>query len=374
MVLNVDDLQQAIDEEKRKIAELTAREGIKSHLFPAQPTLPLSGVSEVSSEQVNTQVNTEEGHTEVHTPISANPQVNPPVHQVKSVHKAPVPKPGANLGGRLAPLLALLTQGPSKQPSAPPPVAKLVAEKYNPIVEQVQDAFDRMESWAIAVKNWKLWTLLLDQYGLTNNFPMPTPALPAELPNYTNALSDALTKQTRRFGSCPVLKCKQALLYEEVHKVIKPWANTNFSSALMALAESLGVLLNSIPRGVLESKPSEEIADFLLQPNAAELVYAGTSPVLNPDLSRRLTDKIRMEAMAAKRQFMDTDLLALKHQTDVNLRKLQGAQVNCTSKTPSGAQLDQIHNLQRALEWHAAAQSAKTALGLAFEFVNWRGS
>jgi hypothetical protein len=200
---------------------------------------------------------------------------------------------------------------------------------------------------------------------------MPVPPPLSEIPNYQTALSDALTKNAKKFGSCPVLKCKQSMMYEEVNKVIKPWANTNFSSALMDLADSLGTLLKSIPRGLQESEAPDDIKDFLAQPNAAELVNAGASPVLNPDLSRRLTEKIRMEAMAAKRQFMDTDLLALKHQTDVNLRKLQDAQASCTHKSPCGARLDQIHNIQRALEWHLAAQSAQSSLNRAFEFVNW---
>jgi hypothetical protein len=355
-------LKQELSRERRNLEELTKQDKGVSHLgLGKPPALPVESIQSQESE-------TEEDLPQAVVPQAVVPQAA--VHQ-PVLAKMP-PKPGPMMEAQLAPLLALLKNTtPAKQPSAPPPVAKLVAEKYGPVMEQVEDAFDRMEAWGVAVKNWKLWTLLLDQHGMVNACPMPKPRPTTPLEDFRPDLHRALTKRMAKFKSCPVLKCKQSLFTEESTKVMRPWASTNFASALMSLADTLGTLLKSIPRGIPEQQPSAEVTQFLQLPNACEQVYAGTGPVFNAELSRQLSDKIRVETMAAKRVFMDGDLLALKSQTDSNLRTLLRLQSLCNSKSALGLQLDQIHDLQRAVDWHAASHSAYDALNRAFEFVTW---
>lgn len=344
-------LKQELSRERRNLEELTKQDKGVSHLgLGKPPALPVESTSSLENEE------------------EALPSAPPPPPPPRAVPM----KPGPMMEAQLAPLMALLKNtAPAKQPSAPPPISKLVAEKYGPVMEQVEDAFDRMEAWGVAVKNWKLWTLLADQYGLENSFPMPKPKLSTAPADYRPDLHRALTKRMVKFQSCPVLKCKQSLFCEEANKVIRPWTRTNFSSALMGLADTLGVLLQSIPRGIREQEAPAEVMQFLLLPNACEQVYAGAGPVYNAELSRQLSDKIRVETMAAKRQFMDTDLLKLKHKTDTNLRTLMRLHNLCNAKSTLGPQLDQIHDLQRAVDWHAASHSAFDSLNRAFEFVTW---
>jgi len=246
-----------------------------------------------------------------------------------------------------------------------------VAEKYAPSIEQVDNAFDTLEAWAIRVKNWKLWTLLMDQYGLSNTFPMPSVQTLAQPLDYRPDLHRALTQRCAKFAPCPVLKCKQSIFHEEVHKVIKPWCKTNFSTALMELGDTLCVLLEKIPRGAREHKPTPELLRFLALPNAAERVYDGTSPVFNQELSRQLTEKIRTETIASKRLFMDSDLLTLKHQTDASMRTLMNLHAQCNAKTLEGARLDEIHDVYRAIEWQNALHGAHDTLNRAFDAVKW---
>lgn len=282
-------------------------------------------------------------------------------------------KIGANLSDeRFGPLREVLKNGGSSRPILlPPPVSKIVAEKYAPGIEQVENAFDALEAWAVRVKNWKLWTLLMDQYGLSNTFPMPSVQPLVAPTDYRTDLHRALTQRCAKFAPCPVLKCKQSMFHEEVHKVIKPWCKTNFSTALMELGDTLCLLLEKIPRGVSEYKPTPELLRFISSPNAAERVYDGTSPVFNPELSRQLTEKIRVETMASKRLFMDSDLLMLKHQTDTNLRTLMNLHAQCNAKTAEGARLDEIHDVYRALEWQNALHGAHDTLNRSFDAVKW---
>ena len=349
-------LKQELSRERRNLEELTKRDKGVSHLGLAQP--PALPVESVQSPEDSVVVE--------ETPQAPQaPQVLPRV--------VPQPnKPGPLMEAQLAPLLALLKNTtPVKQPSAPPPISKLVAEKYGPVMEQVEDAFDRMEAWGMAVKNWKMWTLLLDHHGMTNSCPMPKPKPNTPPEDFRPDLHRALTKRMAKFKSCPVLKCKQSLFCEETQKVIRPWTLTNFSSALMGLADTLGILLKAIPRGIPEQQASAEIAQFLLLPDACDKVYAGEGPVFNAELSRQLSGQIRVRTMAAKREFMDGALLKLKSRTDDSLRTLLRLQSLCNSKSSLGTQMDQIHDLQRAVDWHAASHSAFDSLNRAFEFVTW---
>jgi hypothetical protein len=307
------------------------------------------------------------------TPLETSVVILPaPPKQVVMAPAMP-PRPGPKTQAQMASLFALL-QNPTrgKGPSAPPPISQLVADRYEPVMDQVQDAFDRMEAWALAVKNWKLWTLFMDQYGLANEFPRPQPEMPPPIPNMRSELHRLLTKNVVRFRPCPILKCKQSLFHEEHVKVIRPWLKTNFSSALMNLGDTFGILLLNIPRGVSESSPPDEIVQFLTLPNAAELVYKGIGPIFNLDISQQMSDKIRTDAMAAKRKFIDEDLLALKHRTNIYLQTLNNLQQKCTSKTlQQGPLMDRIFDLQRAMDWHAASHHTYDSLNNAFRSVNW---
>ena len=378
------DIQKEIEKEKARIAELSQKEvrGV-SHLgLQKKTTLPISGQSDLSSISSAGSENLDSlGGEDVPALVSvqASSQALAPIPQVLHT-KTHQPKPvvalkiGANLPDeRFGPLRDVLKNtGPSRPITAPPPVATIVAEKYGPGVEQVENAFDALEAWAVSVKNWKLWTLLMDQYGLGNTFPMPpTPVLEPPV-DHRPALHRALTQQqSSKFEPCPLLKCKQSMFNEEVQKVIKPWCKTNFSTALMELGDTLCILLEKIPRGMKEHEPPAELLQFIAEPNAAERVYNGTSPVFNPELSRQLTEKIRTETLASKRLFMDSDLLLLKHQTDTHLRTLATLHGQCNAKSLNGTKLDDIHNVYRAIEWQNATHAAYDALNRSFDGVKW---
>lgn len=384
------DIQREIEKEKARIAELSQKEvrGV-SHLgLQKKSVLPISGPSDLQSisskgsgdneaEALDESPDAAVGEV---TASDAAKVIRPIAPPVKTIPPKQQPQPivplklGANLPDeRFGPLRDVLKNaGPSRPITAPPPVALIVAEKYGPGIEQVENAFDALEAWAVSVKNWKLWTLLMDQYGLGNSFPMP-PAPVLEPPiDHHPALHRALTQQqTSKLGPCPLLKCKQSMFHEEVHKVIKPWCKTNFSTALMELGDTLCLLLEKIPRGIKEHEPPAELLQFIAEPNAASKVYNGTSPVFNYELSRQLTEKIRTETLASKRLFMDSDLLQLKHQTDTNLRTLAPLHTQCNAKSPHGNKLDDIFNVYRAIEWQNATHSAYDALNRSFDGVKW---
>ena len=359
------DLREQIEEERRKIAKLSKPSG-SSHLgLKEKPAIPLPDRSDnpVAGLDSVMDLGTEEPELSI-----------PPIVVIKPVPLPQPPRPGPKTQAQMASLFAILQNSDSiKKPSTPPPISQMVVEKYGPVMEQVQDAFDRMEAWALAVKNWKLWTLFMDQYGLENVFPKPQPELAAPIPNFRSELHRLLTKNATKFPPCPLLRCKQSLFHEEHTKVIRPWLKTNFSSALMNLGDTFSMLLVSIPRGVPEDVATPpEITQFLALPNAAELVYKGIGPIFNLDISRQLSDKIRTDAMAAKRKFIDDDLLALKHRTNTYLHRLIGLQNQCTAKRHAhGSQLDRIFDLQRAIDWHNACHNAHESLNHAFQAVSW---
>jgi hypothetical protein len=283
-------------------------------------------------------------------------------------------KIGANLGDAHFERLRKMLEGTAASVTrlaSPPPVAEIVAKKYTPIVELVENAFDCLEAWAIRIKNWKLWTLLMDQYGLYNTFPMPALGACPAPPSYRSALGKAVTQHSASFDPCVVLLLKQHMFHEEVHKVIRPWGRTNFSTPLMELGETLSALIRSIPGGQKEREPPPEILDFISNPNAAEQVYDGTSPVFSPELSRKLSDKISTETIAVKRRFMDTDLLHLRHQTDANYRRLLDLQAQCNAKRGYGVKLDEVQDVYRAKEWHEALLIAYEALSQSLNSFNW---
>lgn len=390
------DIQREIEKEKARIAELSQKEvrGV-SHLgLQKKSVLPISGPIDLQSisskgsgddeaqaealDEFSDEVVGEASASDV--PKVVQPVVQPVPPPVKTIRPKQQPqlivplKLGANLPEeRFGPLRDVLRNaGPSRPITAPPPVAHIVAQKYGPGIEQVENAFDALEAWAVSVKNWKLWTLLMDQYGLGNSFPMP-PAPVLEPPiDHRPALHRALTQQqTSKLGPCPLLKCKQSMFHEEVYKVIKPWCKTNFSTALMELGDTLCLLLEKIPRGIKEHEPPAELLQFIAEPNTASKVYNGTSPVFNPELSRQLTEKIRTETLASKRLFMDSDLLQLKHQTDTHLRTLAPLHTQCNAKSPHGNKLDDIFNVHRAIEWQNATHAAYDALSRSFDGVKW---
>ena len=377
MPADLDDLAQQIEKERVRIAQLS-KPSATSHLgLSEKPAILVVASGGQSGDRSSTQSDvtvfpsSSEFSALEETDVVIVPQTKPPPPQPVVIQ--PYPRPGPKTQAQMASLFALL-QNPdrSKKPSSPPPVSQLVAEKYGPVMEQVQDAFDRMESWALAVKNWKLWTLFMDQYGLANEFPRPEPEMPPPMLNMRSDLHRLLTKNIVRFKPCPLLKCKQSLFHEEHTKVIRPWLKTNFSSALMDLGDTLGILLLNIPRGVSESTPPAEITQFLTLPNAADLVYKGIGPIFNLEISQQLSDKIRNDSMAAKRKFIDEDLLALKHRTNLCLQTLMGLQHKCTSKNLNqGPLMDRIFDLQRAMDWHAASHQTYESLNNAFRTVNW---
>jgi hypothetical protein len=370
MPADLDGLAEQIEKERLRIAHLS-KPSATSHLgLGEKPAILVvhSGTRSGTRSDAGDLSPLDEDVTDVVIIPPKPPQPPPQVAQQPAY-----PRPGPKTQAQMASLFALL-QNPDrgKKVSSPPPVSQLVAEKYGPVIEQVQDAFDRMESWALAVKNWKLWTLFMDQYGLANEFPRPEPEIPAPMLNMRSDLHRLLTKNIVRFKPCPLLKCKQSLFHEEHTKVIRPWLETNFSSAIMNLGDTLGGLLLSIPRGVSESSPPAEITQFLTLPNAAELVSKGIGPIFNLEISQQLSDKIRSDSMAAKRKFIDEDLLALKHRTNICLQTLMNLQNRCTSKSlKHGPVMDRIFDLQRAMDWHAASHRTHESLNTAFRTVNW---
>ena len=392
---DLDTIHEQIEKEKAKIEKL-AKQDVRagSHLgFQTKPAIAfgtdkrtselVSGESgELSSEQLREQPSeppseAEDEPTETQALPAPTPQVSRGVVLPRKPVSAKAPAPskiGANLGDGHFERLRKMLEGTAPslaRIAAPPPVAEIVAKKYTPIVELVDNAFDCLEAWVIRIKNWKLWTLLMDQYGLYNTFPMPALGACPTPPSYRSALGKAVTQNSARFDPCVVLLLKQHMFHEEVHKVIRPWGRTNFSTPLMELGETLSTLIRTIPGGQKEREPPPEVLEFISEPNAAERVYDGTSPQFSPELSRKLSDKISTETIAVKRRFMDTDLLHLKHQTDANYRRLLDLQAQCNAKRGYGVKLDEVQDVYRAKEWHEALLIAYEALSQSLNSFNW---
>ena len=297
----------------------------------------------------------------------------PDVPKLPKVKPAP-PKIGANLGDAHFERLRKMLENTAPARArvyTPPPIAEIVEKKYVPIVQLVENAFDCLEAWAIRIKNWKLWTLLMDQYGLQNQFRMPAQGNCPTPPNFRDALHKAVTEQSAKFDNCPVLLCKQHIFHEEVHKVIKPWGCTNFSTPLMELGTTLSTLIRAIPGGKKELEPPAEVLEFIQHPDAAESVYNGTSPVFDAEMSRQLSERISLETIAVKRPFMDRDLLLLKHRTDDAYRLLSDLHAQCNTKSPCGTRLDKVQDVYRAMEWQTALLCAYDSISQILNTFHW---
>jgi hypothetical protein len=285
-----------------------------------------------------------------------------------------VPKIGANLGDAHFERLRQMLEGtaPTRARTfAPPPVAEIVAKKYVPIVELLENAFDCLQAWAIRIKNWKMWTLLMDQYGLPNTFRMPAQGACPIPPNFRDELNKAVTERSSMFPRCPVLLCKQQLFFDEVHQVIQPWGRTNFSTPLIELGQTLSALIRAIPGGKKEHEPPQEVLEFIEGSNAAEDVYNGASPVFNAEMSRQLSERITLETITVKRAFMDTALLKLKRDTDEAYRTLANLHSQCNAKREHCAKLDEVQDLYRAMEWQHALLRAYDAISKSVSGFHW---